>query len=112
MINYSKDQTDKIKALILEKKESIKQGNQGSDLDNIMGIDFLDKLREVNPEIQHYTLNYHSCQGKRGVMIAATIGLGNDNTKLNQINGITVRGFKVLCSKYHCGGYLQNYIRI
>lgn len=111
-IYWSKRQVEEMETFLNERKAHIIERNQGTTIEAVLGTDCLQKLQRINPKITYVSLNYHSCAGKAGNMIIATIGVGNIWTDKNKINGQIVRGWKIIVSEYITGGYLNHYILI
>ena len=108
-IYWSAKATEAMQELLNQKKDAIKAGNQGMGPCEVLGDDILQKIQAINPKVTYVSLNYHSCQGKADEMIVATIGVGNNFTNENKINGNIYRGWKIRCSEYSCSGYLDKY---
>lgn len=111
-IYWSKRQVEEMETFLNERKAHIKECNQGTSVEAVLGVGCLQKLQRINPKITYVSINYHSCEGKSDNMIVATIGVGNRWTDNNKIDGQIVRGWKIRVSEYSTGGYLNHYINI
>lgn len=101
-----------LRALLMSKKESISLHGQGSNIDEVLGKDFLFELQKIHPKITGFSLNYYSCEGKVNTMVVACIALFSRFSEKWQIYDTLYKGFKIRVSTYSCRGHLPHYFAV
>ena len=101
-----------LRALIVSKKESIANHGQGSNIDEVLGKDFLLELQKIHPKITGFSLNYYSCDGQTNTMVVACIALFSRFSEQWQIFDTLYKGFKIRVTSYSCGGHLPHYFAV
>ena len=91
-----------LRDLIASKKESIANHGQGSNIDEVLGKDFLFELQKIHPKITGFSLNYYYCDGNADTMVVACIALFSRYSEKWQIFDALYKGFKIRISAYSC----------
>jgi hypothetical protein len=106
-MKYTNEEYENIRKWIFSKKDAIKAGHQGMPIERILGDDLEYQMGRL--KITILSANYFSCQGNADTMTVFAIKL---NGGRNRDDFGSFAGFKIICSDYSCGGYLQNYRRV